>query len=657
MMLGPTIFDGPNQILSPYAVSPLHPSAALLNSIDPHPLSPNTPQTPTSPGDYSDTPLTPNAEAVENDAHKIQQRLKQIGFGKSTKGYKNYINKVPKETGREKDNEEHPVTPRADQKCSKRSWDGQMKKWRRLLHRWDPVTEDGAESEEGGLDHAQMQAQLRNALSPDDVPLITCLPSMGLGANGGERTPSGSSVWGTGLATPASAPIDNFWQVPSGTYPFTNPFNSSPGGSLSGLFGDGPVVEDPEVCPEDGLADGGHKDQASNAILFLRKHCGPVGSLCGSKNVSPAPSVTASPEVGKAVRSHNCSLDNTPASSPPARNGYSSWVGIGTSPLLHKDLDIGSALGSARPMLYSSPLAAGGLARAPSSAPPGLAGSSGRSGQSSHTRGRSPPLSLSLAGGGLGGLRSAFPSNPFVGADAAGLGLNNSLFAVPPVVASNPPQHEKSSPEGLFSLNKAGSGKSSKVESNPEFDAERLSRTVLITVTGLDPSAAKSQDKSHSLKYMLGSYLAKEAGTVDRISVKAENQIGVMVEFATVEAQAQALRMVSPAVGQAVMHIQPAWSPIPITYDADARVQRTVHIYAIEPPLSFNLQDAISWLEERCGAMTRKPRNFNDKSHALVELESAAAASAAIQLSGQRIHNVCVGIERAIAPILPNNSN
>ena len=63
-------------------------------------------------------------------------------------------------------------------------------------------------------------------------------------------------------------------------------------------------------------------------------------------------------------------------------------------------------------------------------------------------------------------------------------------------------------------------GKAPKADSNPECDAERLTRTVVITVTGLDPSAA-SQNKSHSLKYMLGSYLAKEAGTVDRISAKS----------------------------------------------------------------------------------------------------------------------------------------
>jgi hypothetical protein len=31
-----------------------------------------------------------------------------------------------------------PVTPDKYQKCSKRSWDGQVRKWRRLLHLWDP---------------------------------------------------------------------------------------------------------------------------------------------------------------------------------------------------------------------------------------------------------------------------------------------------------------------------------------------------------------------------------------------------------------------------------------------------------------------------------------------------------------------------------------
>ena len=40
---------------------------------------------------------------------------------------------------------EHPRTPDKMQGCSKRSWDGQVRKWRRMLHSWDPpaTTTDG----------------------------------------------------------------------------------------------------------------------------------------------------------------------------------------------------------------------------------------------------------------------------------------------------------------------------------------------------------------------------------------------------------------------------------------------------------------------------------------------------------------------------------
>lgn len=35
-----------------------------------------------------------------------------------------------------------PVTPDMHQRCSRRSWDGQIKRWRRLLHQYDPTQED-----------------------------------------------------------------------------------------------------------------------------------------------------------------------------------------------------------------------------------------------------------------------------------------------------------------------------------------------------------------------------------------------------------------------------------------------------------------------------------------------------------------------------------
>jgi len=36
----------------------------------------------------------------------------------------------------------HPETPDVTQICSKRSFDGQAKKWRRELHLWDPEEEE-----------------------------------------------------------------------------------------------------------------------------------------------------------------------------------------------------------------------------------------------------------------------------------------------------------------------------------------------------------------------------------------------------------------------------------------------------------------------------------------------------------------------------------
>lgn len=50
-------------------------------------------------------------------------------FRKKTMGYQRYLAAVPKKTRKIKD-EKHPMTPNLKQKCSKRSWDGQVKVWR-----------------------------------------------------------------------------------------------------------------------------------------------------------------------------------------------------------------------------------------------------------------------------------------------------------------------------------------------------------------------------------------------------------------------------------------------------------------------------------------------------------------------------------------------
>jgi hypothetical protein len=75
-----------------------------------------------------------SASKCETDPHRLKQRQKQIDYGYRTIGYIRYKLKIPPDTRLK----EHPKTPRKSQACSKRSWDGQVKKWRRELHKWDP---------------------------------------------------------------------------------------------------------------------------------------------------------------------------------------------------------------------------------------------------------------------------------------------------------------------------------------------------------------------------------------------------------------------------------------------------------------------------------------------------------------------------------------
>lgn len=67
---------------------------------------------------------------------KIASRQKQIEYGKNTTGYSLYISQISR--NQRKRGGDHPWTPNKFQICSKRSWDGQVRKWRRALHRFDP---------------------------------------------------------------------------------------------------------------------------------------------------------------------------------------------------------------------------------------------------------------------------------------------------------------------------------------------------------------------------------------------------------------------------------------------------------------------------------------------------------------------------------------
>jgi len=87
----------------------------------------------------------------ESDVRRLAARQKQIDIGMNTVGYQRFCEAVPVD----KRTKEHPKIPDIHQVCSKRSWDGQVRKWRRMLHDYDPEsgTRDEQDDEDLGSDN------------------------------------------------------------------------------------------------------------------------------------------------------------------------------------------------------------------------------------------------------------------------------------------------------------------------------------------------------------------------------------------------------------------------------------------------------------------------------------------------------------------------
>ncbi|CEO98111.1 hypothetical protein PBRA_006225 [Plasmodiophora brassicae] len=102
----------------------------------------------------------------ETDRTRLRQRQKQVDIGRNTIAYDRYVKSVAKD--REKRYSTHPVTPDIHQVCSKRSFDGQVRKWRRLLHLWDTTTPGQSD------EHAPVPgAGSADADDPEDDELVT----------------------------------------------------------------------------------------------------------------------------------------------------------------------------------------------------------------------------------------------------------------------------------------------------------------------------------------------------------------------------------------------------------------------------------------------------------------------------------------------------
>lgn len=120
------------------------------------------------------TPLSQRSDysanlEMEYDEGVLRRRQKQIDYGKNTLGYQNYLQKVPKEQRKKGD----PRTPKKYLKYSRRSWDQQIRLWRKKLHEYDGNSE---ETEEMDIDMSDFLSEISfdSALSsPKSQALIS----------------------------------------------------------------------------------------------------------------------------------------------------------------------------------------------------------------------------------------------------------------------------------------------------------------------------------------------------------------------------------------------------------------------------------------------------------------------------------------------------
>lgn len=86
-------------------------------------------------------------------------RQKQIQYGFNTEGYKNFIAQYPNKDAMFRLNHEFVPTPDPKEKIGKKRWVGKYQKWRKFLHKFDPVPTPAKQTKPVKQPAAETQAQ------------------------------------------------------------------------------------------------------------------------------------------------------------------------------------------------------------------------------------------------------------------------------------------------------------------------------------------------------------------------------------------------------------------------------------------------------------------------------------------------------------------